>query len=85
MSSGTHLASDAIVELCIFFAIKFTPSQSPGDEAAKPASITSTFNFSNCCAIKSFSDGVNAIPGLCSPSLQVVSKMISWSSLICLF
>ena len=48
ISSGTHLARDAIVEPFILFAIKLTPSQSPGDEAAKPASITSTFNFSNC-------------------------------------
>ena len=48
ISSATHLARDAIVEPFTLFAIKFTPSQSPGDEAAKPASITSTFNFSNC-------------------------------------
>ena len=69
----------------MFFAIKFTPSQSPGDEAAKPASITSTFNFSSCWAINSFSDGVRAIPGLCSPSLRVVSNMTNLSSLIYLF
>jgi len=28
--------------------MRLTPSQSPGEEAAKPASITSTFSFSNC-------------------------------------
>ena len=48
ISSGTHLAKDAIVELVIFLAIRFTPSQSPGEDAANPASITSTFNFSSC-------------------------------------
>ena len=48
ISSWTHLARDAIVEPFTEFAIRFTPSQSPGDDAANPASITSTFNFSSC-------------------------------------
>ena len=77
ISSGTHLARDAIVEPFTLFAIKFTPSQSPGDEAAKPASITSTFIYTNSSAIKSFSDRVRSIPGFCSPSPKVVSKIIN--------
>ena len=48
ISSCTQRAREAMVEFFIFFAIRLTPSQSPGEEAANPASITSTLSFSNC-------------------------------------
>ena len=53
-----------------------TPSKSPGEEAAKPASITSTPRASSARAISTFSSGVSAMPGDCSPSLKVVSKIV---------
>ena len=51
------------------------PSTSPGDEIAKPASITSTPRRSSWRAISTFSPALSAIPGDCSPSRRVVSKM----------
>ena len=42
----------------------------------KPASITSTFIRSNCWAITSFSSVFIDAPGDCSPSRNVVSKML---------
>ena len=52
-----------------------TPSKSPGEAAAKPASITSTPSRSSCSATSAFSSGRRAMPGDCSPSLRVVSKI----------
>ena len=60
-------------------AIVLTASKSPGELAANPASITSTPSFSNCLAISSFSAVVKPMPADCSPSLNVVSKMITLS------
>jgi hypothetical protein len=57
-------------------AIALTASKSPLEEAAKPASITSTRSRSSCLAMRSFSSRVIDAPGLCSPSRRVVSKMI---------
>src|SRR5439155_631025 len=51
------------------------PSTSPGDEIAKPASITSTPRRSNWRAISTFSPALSAMPGDCSPSRRVVSKI----------
>ena len=53
-----------------------TPSKSPGEENAKPASITSTPRRSSASAISAFSSGESAMPGDCSPSLSVVSKIV---------
>ena len=52
------------------------PSKSPGEEIAKPASITSTPSRSSCSAISAFSCGCSAMPGDCSPSRSVVSKIV---------
>ena len=52
-----------------------TPSKSPGDAPAKPASMTSTPSRSSCSAISAFSCGCSAMPGDCSPSRNVVSKI----------
>jgi hypothetical protein len=54
--------------------INLTASFSPGETAAKPASITFTPKTSRLLAISSFLVGVKLIPGVCSPSRSVVSK-----------
>jgi hypothetical protein len=52
----------------------------PGQEAAgKPASSTSTPNFSSWVARRNFSAVFMLAPGDCSPSLKVVSNMITRS------
>src|SRR4029453_1281920 len=52
-----------------------TPSKSPGEDTANPASTMSTPRRSSCSAIATFSSGPSAMPGDCSPSRSVVSKM----------
>ena len=51
-------------------------SKSPGEAAAKPASMTSTRMRSSWRAMRTFSSLVIDAPGDCSPSRKVVSKMI---------
>ena len=63
-------------------AIDLIASKSPLLEAAKPASITSTFSFSNCLAMRIFSSRVMDAPGLCSPSRKVVSNMMRRSDML---
>ncbi|KON33272.1 hypothetical protein AC477_01705, partial [miscellaneous Crenarchaeota group-1 archaeon SG8-32-1] len=46
------------------------------EAAAKPASMASTPSRSKLSAILSFFSGVNETPGVCSPSLRVVSKTL---------
>ena len=75
MSRSLARASEQTVEPRIAWAIAFTASKSPLDEAAKPASITSTFSRSSWRAMRSFSSRVIEAPGDCSPSRKVVSKM----------
>src|SRR3990172_5436161 len=58
-------------------------SKSPGEAAAKAASITSTRIFSNCRAIRIFSSLVIDAPGLCSPSRSVVSKITRCCFIFC--
>ena len=55
--------------------IASTASKSPGEVIGKPASITSTPSRASCCAISTFSAVLSEIPGDCSPSRRVVSKM----------
>jgi len=81
MSRSLALASEQTVESLIASAIARTASKSPVEDAAKPASITSTRSFSSCLAMRSFSSRVIEAPGLCSPSRKVVSKMISLSAI----
>src|SRR5205823_96840 len=72
-------ASPHTVLSLIALAISCTASQSPLDDAGKPASITSTRSRSSWRAMRIFSSLVIDAPGLCSPSRSVVSKMIKWS------
>ena len=76
MSATWVRASPAItgtVDRCR--AIACTASKSPGEVIGKPASITSTPRRASCWAISSFSCVLSEIPGDCSPSRSVVSKI----------
>jgi len=72
-------ASEQTVESLTTSAILRMASKSPGEAAAKPASITSTRMRSSCRATRNFSSLVMEAPGLCSPSRKVVSKITKWS------
>src|SRR5271157_54619 len=74
ISGATARAMAAISTPRISSAISRTALKSPSELTGKPASITSTPNFSSCLAMSSFSSGVILAPGDCSPSLKVVSK-----------
>ena len=82
MSRSLARASEQTVESLIASAIDLTASKSPFDDAAKPASMTSTFRRSSWRAMRSFSSRVIEAPGDCSPSRKVVSKMISLSLMV---
>ena len=69
--------SEQTMDSLIVPAMALIASKSPGEEAAKPASITSTFSRSSWRAMRIFSSRVIDAPGDCSPSRKVVSKMIS--------
>src|ERR1035437_3749543 len=56
-------------------AMVWTASNSPGELAGNPASITSTLRRTSCRATSIFSATVRPAPGACSPSRSVVSKM----------
>ncbi len=56
-------------------AIASTASKSPGEVIGKPPSITSTPRRASCVAISTFSCVFSEIPGDCSPSRSVVSKI----------
>ncbi len=56
-------------------AIACTDSKSPGEAIGKPASITSTPRRESWWAISTFSWRLREIPGDCSPSRSVVSKI----------
>src|SRR3954468_4359320 len=56
-------------------AIAWTASKSPGLVIGKPASTTSTPRRASCWAISSFSAVFSEMPGDCSPSRSVVSKL----------
>jgi hypothetical protein len=75
-SSRVVRASEATVARVTASEAAATPSKSPGEDAAKPASITSTPSCSSTPAISAFSAGRSAMPGDCSPSLSVVSKIL---------
>ena len=55
------------------------PRSRPGWRSGSPASITSTPRRASCSAISSFSPTSSEIPGDCSPSRRVVSKIFTWS------
>src|SRR5699024_4505672 len=62
----------------IVSAISFTVLKSPWEEAGKPASILFTPKRSNCFAISIFSNLFKFTPVDCSPSLRVVSKILTF-------
>lgn len=78
-SLGLALDNEQIVELRTTCAIDAIASKSPGELAAKPASITSTPIRSSNLAMRNLSWADIVAPGLCSPSLRVVSNMMSLS------
>jgi hypothetical protein len=55
--------------------MRFIASSSPSEAAAKPASMALTPSLW-LLAILSFFSGVKETPGVCSPSLRVVSKIL---------
>lgn len=73
------LAKLSISALKFSFAISFIASNSPFVAAAKPASIASTPSSSSFFAILNLSSGFRETPGVCSPSLSVVSKILIFS------
>src|SRR6266540_1708402 len=80
MSPGTTRARAAMTGPRTLEAISRTASNSPSEETGKPASMMSTSRRASCSAISTFSGLVSAIPGACSPSRRVVSKMRTTSS-----
>ena len=58
------------------FAIASTASKSPWLAIGKPASMMSTPRRASCSAISSFSPTSSEMPGDCSPSRRVVSKIM---------
>ena len=58
-----------------FLAMAFTASKSEGLETGNPASMASTSRRASCSAISTFSLWLRLMPGACSPSRSVVSKM----------
>src|SRR4051794_19509105 len=79
MSAAWARASPVMIGPSTSRAIVRTASKSPGEAAGKPASITSTPRRASWCAISSFSPGLSEMPGDCSPSRRVVSKMMTRS------
>jgi hypothetical protein len=69
-----HLAALDTCALKPCLAINLTASISPSETAAKPASIMSTPSSSSLSAILNLLSGTSDTPGVCSPSLKVVSK-----------
>ena len=57
------------------FAMSLTTFFSPSDELGKPASMVSTPSLLSWRAISILSSAVKETPGVCSPSLKVVSKI----------
>src|SRR3954447_15315689 len=79
MSAACARARPAITGPCTPRAIARAAWKSPGEAIGKPASITSTPSRASWCAISSFSFLFSEMPGDCSPSRSVVSKIRTWS------
>src|SRR5206468_2479510 len=56
--------------------------KSPWEACGKPASMTSTPSRASCSAISILSLASRLMPGDCSPSRRVVSKMATWSGTV---
>src|SRR5690625_5647658 len=76
ISDFTDLANPVTDVSLIVSAIVFTALKSPLEEAGNPASILSIPKRSSCLAISNFSSWLRFTPGDCSPSLNVVSKIL---------
>ncbi len=85
MSPSWQRASEQMVTPRMAWAISRTDSKSPGEAAAKPASMMSTRISRSARATLSFSRNVMLQPGACSPSRKVVSKMRTRSWVVCWF
>src|SRR5438093_12300347 len=72
-------ASERTIGFTTAWATRRTDSKSPSEEAAKPASITSTPRCSSWRAIASFSSTFMVAPGDVSPSRRGVSKICTRS------
>src|SRR5439155_6936778 len=72
-------ASPAMTGPSTWRAIAWTASKSPGLVIGKPASMTSTPSLASWWAISSFSCVFSEMPGDCSPSRKVVSKICTRS------
>jgi len=83
MSFSRHRASAQMTGRSSIFATSFTAFQSSGLEMGNPASMTSTRSRSRARATSSFSAVFMLAPGDCSPSRNVVSKIMI-SSISCL-
>ena len=79
MSCALARASPQMTGPCTSRAIAWTASKSPGEEIGKPASMMSTPSRASWCAISSFSCLFSEMPGDCSPSRSVVSKILTRS------
>ena len=79
MSFFTALVNPHTLAFFTIFEISTTDLKSPGLEIGKPASIISTPRKSNFSAITSFCFVSSLQPGTCSPSLRVVSKILTIS------
>ena len=77
MSALTARDKPAQILFLTVLAMVWTDSKSPGEETGKPTSITSTPSRSSASAICSFSFTVKLAANACSPSRNVVSKIIT--------
>ena len=74
MSPRVARASEQIVEPVDAAAISMIACASLGEDAAKPASMTSTRRAASAFAMRNLASGDIEKPGACSPSRSVVSK-----------
>src|SRR3954470_7147064 len=83
-STSARLARDSeqMIGPSTSWAMVAIERASVSDEAAKPASITSTFSAASARAMRNLASGSIEKPGACSPSRKVVSKMITWSVML---
>ena len=77
MSCSRQRASEQMVAPRTVSAIAAMAAASPGEAAAKPASMISTLRASSCFATSIFSFRFMLQPGDCSPSRSVVSKILT--------
>src|ERR1700744_4987976 len=75
MSATWVRARPAMIGPSTVRAMAWTASKSPGEVIGNPASMTSTPRRASCWAISSFSCVLSEMPGDCSPSRSVVSKI----------